>query len=351
MRFAYLDGIRGVAALFVLARHWDSMLGFGFRFGHLAVDLFFMLSGFVIAHAYDGKLRAGAMSSGAFMALRFARLYPVYLLSLIVAMAVVFGLPPAAGSATHTGEWIISGLLALAFVPFPVTGYAFLFPMNTSVWSLFAELLLNWAYAAQRRFLSDRVLLALIAVTAVMIAALGVATGTIDHGYRASPATVVGGLARATFGIALGLLMYRHRGLAAPLTRHVSPWAGVALVTAVMMFPQVPGYNVAVELAAVFVVFPLAIALAAAREPAEGWQMRTMVALGIASYPIYLLHGPVGKVLDAALKPVPEYARAGALAAAMALVLLSLWIERHLDIPARQWLRTRLLRRTGAAAA
>ena len=75
------DGLRGVAALLIVLRHTSSYWGFTIYRTYLAVDIFFILSGFVIGLAYDQKLTSGAMSKKQFLFVRFVRLYPMYLIS------------------------------------------------------------------------------------------------------------------------------------------------------------------------------------------------------------------------------------------------------------------------------
>ncbi len=53
--------------------------------GGLAVDLFFALSGFVLAHAYEQKFERG-MTAFDFMKIRFIRLYPLYILALFISL-------------------------------------------------------------------------------------------------------------------------------------------------------------------------------------------------------------------------------------------------------------------------
>ncbi|WP_374593252.1 acyltransferase family protein, partial [Aquabacterium sp.] len=84
-RFVFLDGIRGLAALIVLTRHTYDFWGFKFFHGYLAVDLFFLLSGFVISSAYDRRLDEGAISRTDFVVIRLIRFYPVYLISIAFA--------------------------------------------------------------------------------------------------------------------------------------------------------------------------------------------------------------------------------------------------------------------------
>jgi peptidoglycan/LPS O-acetylase OafA/YrhL len=74
-----LDGVRGLAALIVVLWHMPSpMQTLGPRSGYLAVDLFFCLSGFVLTHAYQGKIKAG-MSYLEFFKIRIVRLYPIFI--------------------------------------------------------------------------------------------------------------------------------------------------------------------------------------------------------------------------------------------------------------------------------
>ena len=75
-RFLTLDGLRGLAALIVVAVHASEHFGSaGPRFGYLAVDLFFVLSGFVLSYAYDRRFADG-MTNRQFMRLRIERLAP-----------------------------------------------------------------------------------------------------------------------------------------------------------------------------------------------------------------------------------------------------------------------------------
>src|ERR1700722_12878203 len=92
--FSGLDGLRGVAALFVAMRHISFFHNLGVHGGYLAVDLFFVLSGFVIANAYEARL-AGGPSAPRFLVLRYVRLWPVYALGagLGLIAAALQGLP------------------------------------------------------------------------------------------------------------------------------------------------------------------------------------------------------------------------------------------------------------------
>src|SRR5262249_28829215 len=86
-RYIALDGWRGICAIGVALHHFPQIFLFSnaplFRSGWLFVDFFFVLSGFVITHAYGGKLRS-ASSTLEFMTRRFFRLYPLHLFILIL---------------------------------------------------------------------------------------------------------------------------------------------------------------------------------------------------------------------------------------------------------------------------
>lgn len=345
MRFAYLDGMRGLAALFVLARHWSSLLGLDFHASYLAVDLFFLLSGFVIAHAYDGKLRSGILQPGDFMRLRIARLYPVFALAVLLCLVLALTKAAAAGqSVAILAEWCLSALCALLFVPLGVTGSAYLFPLNVAFWSLCQEMLVNLLYATTSRLLSDRVLAVIVAGSALLLAITAVTTGTMGHGFLSGLPSFLGGLLRAVFGISLGLALYRQRQRFTALARCLPGWCGLLLVTAALAAPQWSRHNWLVELSTIFVVLPLAVIMAAASEPAPGWRVRVMLALGAASYPLYLLHNPCLKFARRVAELAGDWSRPAVAVLAVMLVLACLQIDKRFDRPARQWLRERLAR-------
>jgi peptidoglycan/LPS O-acetylase OafA/YrhL len=117
-----LDGLRGIAALIVLIYHaLGPTYGIaGFRGGFLAVDFFFMLSGFVVARAYEQRLADGLSFAG-FLKIRFDRLYPT------IAAGVLIG--AVAFMATGKPALILT-LMSLLMIPslshrdglFPVNG-------------------------------------------------------------------------------------------------------------------------------------------------------------------------------------------------------------------------------------
>ena len=158
-QFTTLDGLRGVAAAAVVTRHATDYFSWGSQYipslkpgappvpvgplfeSYLAVDFFFVLSGFVLAHAYWRRLCSG-MSAVEFICLRLIRLYPLYLIALVFAIAAACIEVVAGGrSVTSLVKNIIPAVL---FLPAPaLTVFGTLFPLNMPTWSLFFELVAN----------------------------------------------------------------------------------------------------------------------------------------------------------------------------------------------------------------
>src|ERR1700761_1914630 len=82
-KFETLDGLRGIAALAVVLYHLPLPLHALAPRGYLAVDLFFLMSGFVVAAAYEERLLSG-LSTAAFALVRLKRLWPLYGLGVVL---------------------------------------------------------------------------------------------------------------------------------------------------------------------------------------------------------------------------------------------------------------------------
>ncbi|UTY55798.1 acyltransferase [Massilia sp. erpn] len=348
-KFAFLDGLRGMAAIFVLTRHTGDLWHINFFHSYLAVDLFFILSGFVIAYAYDEKLRSGVMGFGNFVLTRLIRLYPVYLLSLLLCTAVWLfkAAMHKTDSAWGTEEILLSASLAAFFLPSQLGGGNSLFAINGPYWSLFYELVVNILYAACRRWLSTGVLGAVIVLSGGVVTASALHNGTLDIGYSWGTVAIAAGFCRALFGISLGLLLFRKK---TPLLQALSGWTGAAalpwlsflLVAIVLALPDAAAANAWIDLLAVLIVFPAAVLLAAL--PGRSRLQGGLLALGSASYPLYVLHIPLGMLASALLKKWgAKLAPFSGISFVAVLILLSLLLEKRADIPLRRWLSQRLL--------
>lgn len=346
-KFATLDVMRGLAAIAVMALHLNFTPGVPGRMSsaHLSVDLFFIISGFVIAHAYSERLTAG-MSWTEFMLVRLVRLYPLYLaglaLGLLWRISALALHQPAAMTAVDIGR---AAILGLAFLPAPSNGASTdAWPLNPVFWSLFFEIIVNLGAALVWRRLTGLALGLIVLLGATALSAVAMTLGSLQHGYQFHE--LWAGLARATFSFFAGVAIFRlgERAMAPKLP----PIVAVALIAAILLCPVSHGVRAAFDLAAVLIAFPLLVA--AARNNPGPIMTRLFGALGAASYAIYTLHRPLIGVADvfkdALALPRPLYAMGF-----MVMVIVgSIVVDRVYDLPARRWLKAHLDTERGALA-
>lgn len=350
-RYDALDGMRGVAALAVAAFHFTQRETFTlFYNAPLAVDFFFMLSGFVVAHAYGARLFRG-MGVLEYLAKRLVRMYPLF------ALGIAIGIPTlvARNSSGVVGLPSDSlGLCAAAHAFFLPCFEAFnanarsgssgaLFPSNPPAWSLFFEMVACLSFPLLCR-MGSKALFAFVAVSWVCFLGGGLWLGSsgglysfyLDAGWNAE--TFLIGFARALFGFGCGALLYRFRSFSP--TPFLKPWAlylGLALAIA-FPFSVKGGYH------AIVVTFfaPLFVLAGSSVSCAEGISLWSARLLGRLSYPVYCLHVPVGgAVFLAADKANIPFAATFGLAVACTLVV-SYVVVALVDEPIRGWLSRHL---------
>ena len=137
-RLPALTGLRCFAALNIVFFHFSNPKWFGIfapivNAGYASVSYFILLSGFVMAYNYAERGRAGKLDRVRFWEARFTRLYPIYLLSLLLSWQV---LPAEYHAHTHTMFWtgmVLSPLLLQGWVPEIATF------LNTPAWTMSAE--------------------------------------------------------------------------------------------------------------------------------------------------------------------------------------------------------------------
>ncbi len=328
--FHALDGLRGVAALFVAMRHTAFFHSLGIPGGYLAVDLFFVLSGFVIAHAYEARLERG-LSTARFLMLRYLRLWPVYALG--AALGLGAALLPGVGPRLSPAEAAHTAPLALLMLPGPMIR-PMLYPANSVAWSLGLELLANGLFGLFWRPLRKAWALGLImAVWAAGLIAAVAWFGKLDIGFQWRDA--IGGLPRVLFSFTAGLAVHR-LWRAGRFSLRLPAWLWVAPLPILLWAPQ---DMIVYPLICAVVVFP-ALVLAAASAPQPGPRAtRLFAALGAASYPLYALHKPAGEIAGVILHAAPAAVRHAPLLVGVpylaVLVLACIALERWLDRPAR----------------
>jgi peptidoglycan/LPS O-acetylase OafA/YrhL len=295
-RFLVLDGMRGVAALVVVYGHAAERfdLPHAGHFG-LAVDFFFMLSGFVIAHAYETELRAG-LGFGNFALARIIRLYPLITLGGIIATAAYAATSLIALDHRSFGaREAISGLTTSLLIPFPLSlgGPAAAFAFNPPAWSLPPELAANALYAMTIFVFSPRALCAVV-VTA-LIALLGV--GLLRHGLGFGNywADFPLGAVRVAFPFFLGVGLLRLRQDGRLGWARAPGWLCGAVLLLILCAPRLQD-RLSYDAIAVTIIFPLLIACASNAWPSKLTASTWNIA-GTLSYPIYILHSGLIRIL------------------------------------------------------
>jgi peptidoglycan/LPS O-acetylase OafA/YrhL len=347
-RLESLDLLRGIAATAVLVYHSTGFLGFQMLpQSYLAVDLFFVLSGFVIAHSYDRRIASG-MSNGEFLVQRVIRLYPCYILAFVVCFALgAVRLAHEAGYVDVRGLAVAS---ALNLVMLPAFNRLYnepsLFPFNGASWSIFFELVVNVFYVVLFRFLGRRSIAVIMVLSAVVLSLGVVRFGSVDIGMR--PADFLFGVPRVCFSFFFGVAIRRY------LPSHVSSRHQAVRILAVsallvLIFASAdilpPHSTVFSDLACVFVLMPLIVALTS-RIQALGAVRAISEWAGDASYPIYLLQGAFF-LLFAALPLVLLHRRAAQLqpwigiALIVTTIAVAVIVDRYFELPIRNALKRR----------
>lgn len=321
-RFMALDGMRGVAALVVLVLHLPPIAGLT-PHGYVAVDLFYIMSGFVVAHAYGARLEAG-WSRLAFLRARVIRLWPLYLLGTAIGAGVFAG---AVDDALGFAALSLLAVAAVMMIPTPLDGRSQLFVLNPPAWSLFFEMAANIVYACVARRLGTRTLKVVVAcgAIAVLIAFLVAGRGALgQHG-----ASLAGGVARIAFGFPLGLLLHR-LWLEGRLTARWPAVIVVAVFVAAVMAPDLGRWNGLLDAVIVLGVLPF-VAMAAVTARLSPRLEKAAAFAAALSYPLYILHGPIIRGFETWLAPTPLVFGLGG-----AVSLVAAWAAaRWFDGPAR----------------
>lgn len=308
--YELLDGLRGVAALLVVWYHVFEGYAFaggtlieGINHGYLAVDFFFILSGFVIGYAYDDRW-GKSLTLKNFFKRRLIRLHPMVVMGAVLG-AVTFMLQ---GSVQWDGTHVATSLVMLAllcamfFIPavpgaaYEVRGNGEMFPLNGPSWSLFFEYIGNLLYALVLRRLSTRVLTGVVVALGVSLAAFATfdvsGYGNIGVGWTLDTVNFVGGLLRMLFPFSMGLLLSRRFK---PVRVRGAFWICTLILLVLFHIPYLPG-NEAICLNGVFetlcivVAFPLLIVLGASGATTDAFSTRVCKFLGDISYPLYITH-------------------------------------------------------------
>jgi peptidoglycan/LPS O-acetylase OafA/YrhL len=270
--------------------HGELRLGPLFGSAFLSVDLFFMMSGFVLSHAYESKLVNGEMSFRRFVVVRLIRLYPVYIMGSAVGLTyyaskVFVGYPNA-----PSPESLLTLIgMALAFMPNPdiVQSPAGVFPFAPSSWSLSTEMIVSIIYGLCLFRLQTRLVLVVSLLSLIVFLSFAYLHGTFDLGWGWNSFGY--GILRTLSIFSLGIWLYRISSRI-ELTTYLPTIIFLAAITGCVIL--LPPAGLAVALVIVFLVFAPFIACQPVFD-LTGVKAALCEQLGRFSYPIYVLHTPV----------------------------------------------------------
>lgn len=331
-RLRALDGMRALSAMMVVVFHytyrwteawdaesallpqvepWSSMASRGF----IGVQLFFMVSGFVVAFTLS---RSGGIWE--FAVKRFARLFPAMLCCSIVTFLVVKGLGVEPFASVNASGFLPSLTFTSPAIIRRLTGLQTAY-ISGVYWSLFVEVKF-YAIAVLIYFAQPRWFLRNFAIVCVL---LGVAWWGSAQSVRSilEQLTFVENAAFFAAGIAFNHAYHSGFGLAS------------GSVTAVSLAVAIAQYRYDAWLVAVIVgAFGMFCVLAVKPVWLRPLEARPLVAIGAASYSLYLMHQNVGVAVLSGVSRSAEY-HLYLVAMCAAMVGVSLVLHRWVEVPAR----------------
>lgn len=373
-RYEILDGLRGVAAMLVVAYHLFETYYHGgpdqpINHGYLAVDFFFVLSGFVIGYAYDD--RWNKMSTWAFFKRRLIRLHPMVILgTLFGALMFYFGSCTDFPLINQT-PWLMVVLVmfwCFTMIPLPNTmdirGWAETNPLNGPAWSLQWEYIANILYALVIRRFSKAALGICVAVFAVMTVILCLnldvtgfleernwASYTVVGGWSTTPDQLQVGLTRLLYSFFCGLLISRLDKL---IKVKAGFWWCSLMIVVLLCMPwmgigtegESRWTNGLYELLCILIAFPLIVSIGAGSSVKGSKSEAINKFLGEISYPIYITHYPLIYMQMSWADNHKDAPLGTHIFVAVCIFVLAILVAygalKLYDLPVREWLKKKL---------
>ena len=326
--------------------------------GYLAVDFFFILSGFVIGYAYDDRWKRG-FTRKEFFRRRLIRLHPMVVMGAVLGVVcfMIQGGTMWDGTEVPGKALLLALLLAMLMIPVvpgsigEVRGNGEMFPLNGPTWSLFFEYIGNILYALFIHRLSTRVLTTVTMLLGALLAwfALFDISGydMLGVGWTLDGVNFFGGLLRMMFPYPLGMLLARK--FSPTRIRGAFWWCSLVLLlvfTVPYLKVDLPfSFNGLYEMTCVMLVFPLLVWLGASGLTTDKRSKWVCNFLGRLSYPLYLVHYPIFYIFYAWLIKSERYTLASARVQVVGVLAITLLIAisvlKFYDEPVRKWLAQR----------
>ncbi len=358
--YEILDGLRGVAAIIVVIFHvLETYSGTRFKqvinHGYLAVDFFFLLSGFVVAYAYDD--RWGKMTQWDFYKRRLIRLQPMVIMGTIIGAIFFYtqggALWPLINQ-TPVWKMLLVMLVGFTMLPLPMSmdirGWQEMHPLNGPAWSLFFEYIANILYALVFRRFSKKVLAVFVVLFAALLLHYLVwgPNGDVIGGWSINAEQLNIGFTRLLYPFFAGILLCRMGKLI-----HIKNAFTICSLLLIVVFaiPRIGDehtlwMNGLYESFSIILIFPLIVALGAGGHITGGFAKKACKFLGDISYPIYITHYALIYTYTAWVSdnkiPIGYGMQIGALLVIAAVAIAWVCLKFY-DEPVREWLRKRYL--------
>ncbi|WP_161935697.1 acyltransferase family protein [Burkholderia pseudomallei] len=337
--FYTLDGLRGIAALAIAVYHNGTRLPWigSLDHGWLAVDFFFVLSGFVIDHSYQDRLSRG-MGFCEFLRIRAIRLCPMTIIGASLGLLLYVLVYHSLGAwllGRLTIGWILTCLsLPATLLPDSMPPWIRNTPfyMNRPSWSLFFEWIASVAFAVALSKLRLRGLVAGI-VVAGCLSILMAYLGKSDSGW--STTNISWGLVRVAYPFLIGILISRTQGyIQVPVISF--PLASLLLLGVLFVTHLSNAWESVYDAVVVMLIFPTIVltAKASIQKPA---MIAVIQWLGFISFPLYATHVSILSYYHTYWKHQNFLTDMAAVGAA---VLMAALLSAYVEIPTRQWLTT-----------
>lgn len=305
-----LDGLRGVAALMVIFYHVfeafaTSPIDQRFNHGYLAVDFFFILSGFVIGYAYDDRWKT--MTTKDFIKRRLIRLHPMVVLGAVLGVIAfcIQGCEKWDGTQVSISMVMLALLINLFLIPAvpgsgpEIRGNGEMYSLNGPSWSLFFEYIGNIMYALFIRRMSTKALTALVVLAGIGLASFAIfnfsGAGHLGVGWTMEEYNLIGGFLRVLFSFSIGLLMSR---VFKPIPVKGAFWICSLAIVVLLSMPYVGNgealwMNGIYDSVCAILIFPMLVYLGASGKTTDKHSARICKFLGDISYPLYMVHYPL----------------------------------------------------------
>lgn len=309
-RFETLDGMRGIAAIFIMLFHYNIQNGYRFFFNAFtAVDFFFILSGFVILHSYGTKLDSG-MANTDYLSRRIARLLPLSMFGVILGVPAFLLMQEASLTDFSSHQIWTAALSNMFFIPaynsnwFMLDGARIagqLFPTDGPLWSIFFEFFASIAFILFNRLGNKMLAIScFLFLLDVVIFSLwnGHVVGNRLFDFDAGWGTknFVGGFSRVCFGFTCGMVIYRLIQAKTSLSTQTKSRGWNALLVyfcllLMLAFPfYIKGFYSILEIS---ILAPILVYQGAQVQISGKGVEKISSALGALSFPVYCLHYPV----------------------------------------------------------